>query len=55
MKVMEEELENYVEYEIIPDGKNKSTGSRNAGRRTGRRLGGYERQGRIKNEIYSKF
>ena len=37
------------------DGKNKSTGSRNAGRRTGRRLGGYERQGRIKNEIYSKF
>ena len=27
---------------------------RNAGKRTGRKLGGHERQGRIKNEIYSK-
>ena len=35
-------------------GKSKSAGSRNAGKRTGRRLGGYERRRRIKKRIDKK-
>ena len=60
MRYEEEVLAEEMERQRIANydferGKSKSTGSRNAGKRTGRKLGGHERQGRIKNEIYSKF